>query len=265
MQHIQDNEFDQLFKERFEEAEVTPSANLWSNIETQLAEKPKRVFPVYWLAAAISLAAVSVGLMFYKGGNNRERGTHLTASEVTVAPKVSKGILASAAGPAIEEPSVTANIRQSGISPKLSQHLYRSHEIEEISDATDESASTVIADPKKHLAGLQPMALNAHLYTKEVVVKQEKLTLPVSAPSQAEEVVLANATADPAGSDEVINENESRTENKGIRNVGDLINYVVDKVDKREEKIIQFKTEDDNSSIVALNIGMFKFNQRKHK
>jgi restriction endonuclease S subunit len=53
--------------------------------------------------------------------------------------------------------------------------------------------------------------------------------------------------------------------NKGIRNVGDLINFVVDKVDKREKKVIQFATDEDNSSIVALNIGFIKFNKKSDK
>lgn len=44
-----------------------------------------------------------------------------------------------------------------------------------------------------------------------------------------------------------------------------LVNCVVDKVDKSEEKIIQFKTEDDNSSLVALNIGILRCNTKKHK
>ena len=55
-------------------------------------------------------------------------------------------------------------------------------------------------------------------------------------------------------------------EHTKIRNVGDLINFVVEKVDKREQKFLQFKSDDDdNSSLVAINIGPFKLNARKHK
>ncbi|MNL29759.1 hypothetical protein D3C87_1514530 [compost metagenome] len=53
--------------------------------------------------------------------------------------------------------------------------------------------------------------------------------------------------------------------NKGIRNVGDLVNFVVNKIDRREKKLIQFDTDDDNSSIVALNIGFIKLNRKADK
>ena len=49
MQQMQDKEFDKLFKDRFEDAEIEPSANLWANIEHELAPKKKRVFPIYWM------------------------------------------------------------------------------------------------------------------------------------------------------------------------------------------------------------------------
>ena len=47
--------------------------------------------------------------------------------------------------------------------------------------------------------------------------------------------------------------------------MGDLINFVVDKVDKREDKLIRFDTDDDNSSLIGINIGMIRFSKKKHK
>ena len=62
----------------------------------------------------------------------------------------------------------------------------------------------------------------------------------------------------------VMNENDM-ADKRGIRNMGDLINFVVDKVDKREDKLIRFDTDDDNSSLIGINIGMIKFSKKKHK
>ena len=56
---------------------------------------------------------------------------------------------------------------------------------------------------------------------------------------------------------------EDQTDNKGIRNVGDVVNLIVNKVDKRKDKFIQFRTDDDDSSISAINIGPFKFGKKK--
>ena len=115
------------------------------------------------------------------------------------------------------------------------------------------------------MVSLQPLALNPQPYGNDITVKQERLGLPMSVSSAADTLVLASINDIKQPVDQVIGENETRTENKGIRNMGDLINYVVDKVDKSDEKIIQFKTEDDNSSLVALNIGIIRFNTKKHK
>jgi hypothetical protein len=259
MQHIRDNEFDQLFKDKFEGAEVTPPVNLWSAIETQLEVKPKRVFPVYWFAAAVSMAAVAIGLLFYQTGRNQQQ-------RVVVASSGKKEILRTAESPVISKSPVNAvslpvslkmkNPGSGKISPDSTAARFA---------AGGEKVPATVTAAKKDLAALQPLTLNTHLYIKEIRVKQEKRTLPEPVPPAVDDIVLASAAETPNGRDMVINENENRTAHTGIRNMGDLINYVVDKVDKREEKVIQFQTEDDNSSIIAINIGMFKFNQKKHK
>jgi pectate lyase len=45
-----------------------------------------------------------------------------------------------------------------------------------------------------------------------------------------------------------------------IKSVGDLVNFVVAKVDKREEKIIKVsKTDEGDNQITGINLGLFKF------
>ena len=94
-------------------------------------------------------------------------------------------------------------------------------------------------------------------------LKEEELK---SMPDLSTENVIANVSIpDVQRGDQELIETEGR-ERKGIRNVGDVINFVVDKLDKREKKLIQFKTDDDdNSSLIAVNIGILKFNSKKNK
>ena len=61
MQPIQDKDFDKLFKNAFEEAEMSPSRDLWSNIESEIEPKRKRIIPIYWLSAAAVLLIATVG------------------------------------------------------------------------------------------------------------------------------------------------------------------------------------------------------------
>jgi len=231
MQNIQDNEFDRLFKDKFAEAEITPPLNLWDKIDTQLSVKPKRAFPVYWMAAALAIAAVSLALLF----PIQEQDHKVSLAATTATAPVINALPEVAASEAAKQKEIPLQIVSK---PKTL---------------------------KKDLVSLQPLALNPQPYGNDITVKQERLGLPMSVSSAADTLVLASINDIKQPVDQVIGENETRTENKGIRNMGDLINYVVDKVDKSDEKIIQFKTEDDNSSLVALNIGIIRFNTKKHK
>jgi len=263
---MQDKEFDQLFKDRFEEAEITPSADLWNNINEKLTVKPKRIFPVYWIAIAAAItAAVTFGLLFHKTEKVQLTNTAaITSAAKTDEPIASKNeaaqendVLPSAD---LKESFHTANVKvlPAGITKRTENKA---------------KAENYVADQfnaKKDLMAMQPSQHVSHLDTKEATLKQEKINFQIAHPVPAEEIMIANADVSPSvdkqeSKDEAVIESKQQ-ESKGIRNIGDLVNYVVDKVDKREEKFIKFKTdEDDNSSIVGLNIGMFKFNQKKHK
>jgi hypothetical protein len=300
MRKIQDNEFDQFFKNKFEEAEITPSKNLWDTIETQLAVKPKRVFPVYRIAAVLAVAALSIALLTYTGQHAGENKTGRSAGPgrrsaaepgpVIVSSSSGKAEAASGKAEAFGKADVPSGKpeAESGNKPQAawaseSKAAIRSQagllpvttsaRINKLVPRSSAQAIQLVRqedDLKKDLKGMQPLAINTRLQKNDLAVKQQKLPLP----NAANEVsVLANMdnnrsapdAESPAGGDIVINDNENKTENKGIRNMGDLINYVVDKVDKSDEKIIQFKTDDDNSSLVALNIGIIRFNTKKHK
>lgn len=267
-EYSQDKEFDQLFRDKFEDAEVAPSLNLWAHIEEKLVVKRKRVFPVYWSAAAAVLVAVTIGLLFIKPAKIQLR-TAVTVTKKTAIDTAGISQQQISAAP----PDVTTITGQENSQEALAKVSVNSSApgttsgdaitAQESLKNNDVKGQVAAADPisvKKDLIAMQPSEVISHPDNKEPVLKKETAKLPaVSLP--VEEVVLASA--DVARGDE---ENENKQAESGrIRNVGDLVNFVVDKVDKREEKFIQFKTDDDDSSLISLNIGMFRFNQKKHK
>ena len=241
MQAMQDKDFDQLFKDRFEEAEIQPSSNLWSNIEQELTPKKKKVFPIYWAAAAVVVIATTIGLLSQKTEPLKLQGN---AAEAT-AKAENVSVTPSKLNTAIEEPVV------------------------------ETKSTPLILAPKVKLENLVRKNSQLALQPNQEVKRQEVKVIDV-APEQKEEIKplatlekeIMIAKIDPpviAEQSNQIAETEVR-ERKGIRNVGDVINFVVDKLDKREKKIIQFKTDDDdNSSLIAVNIGILKFNSRKNK
>jgi hypothetical protein len=242
---MQDKEFDQLFKDRFEEAEVQPSANLWGNIAEELEPQRKRSLPVYWwsAAAAVVLVALTIGLLNPKTEKIRLQSSTLVADRLvpaadTLTAAAYNAAVAKAAGiaDAVEPDTSTPLI----IAPRLSAE-----------------------DEKNNLTAMQPSARIVHPNNKP----QEIITAVKELPKEKEpanNVAIASADLPAENSADVVTE-AAPQEHRGIRNVGDLVNFVVNKVDKRENKLVQFDTDDDNSSLVSLNLGIIRFSKRSNK
>lgn len=252
MQAMQDKDFDQLFKDKFEGAEMLPSANLWSNIEKELTPKKKRVFPVYWAAAAVAVIAVSVGLLSREPEKLQLRGT----TEVAALEK-KNAVKDSDVGSVLTDPAKGA--------------------LDSVDTGLTKSVSTpLVLAPKIKLKNLVQENNSLALQRNDQNKRQQIKAIEVVNPLKEEvkpiidlptENVIANVVIpEVQQGDNGITDTDDREERKGIRNVGDVINFVVDKLDKREKKFIQFKTDDDdNSSLIAVNIGILKFNPKRNK
>lgn len=239
MQHMQDKEFDQLFKDKFEDAEIEPSASLWGNIARELEPRKKRVLPVYWMAAAVAAITVSIGLLMPKQETIRLQRLDIAANTAIASPVIP-----------LEEGSAKTD--------RLSdEKAYKSTPLVIAPRLTE-------TDVKKDFVAMQPKMANIHPVNMEPEIVQPVISQTVQEPVIPEtEVVIASANIPEEST--AITENEPAGR-RGIRNVGDIVNYVVDKVDKRENKFLKFNTdEDDNSSLVAINIGILKFNKRSDK
>ncbi|EDM35991.1 hypothetical protein PBAL39_23327 [Pedobacter sp. BAL39] len=253
---IQDKEFDQLFKDQLEHAEVSPSAGLWDHIAAELEPKRKRGLPVFWMsAAAVVVIGVMVALLMPKKDPIRLQGS---ADEFAAASALD---ISTAPVDGVQKIAAPSVVGVSSAQPK--------------DTATYESTPLVIAprfvaqNEKKDVHRMQPITENNRPVNKEDQfdpgkVDVNKQVAKVSE-SNVSDVVMANVDTDAPRYGNEIRESDV-SESRGIKNVGDLVNYVVDKVDKREKKFLKFNTDDDdNSSLVAINIGFIKLNSRKHK
>lgn len=240
MQHIRDKEFDQLFRDKFEAAEMQPSADLWGNIAGRLKPGRRRKLPVYWLAAAVILVVIGIGLIMPETEKIRLHGrTDLTA--VTVPAVVPRPL------------EITTPESQASASDYQSTPLIIAPRLKPEVESTIALRAVQPERVKDRLKNVVPAEI-----VKEVVPPlKEPVPVVISDP------VLASANEEEIKDD--VAPGEKTTYNKGIRNVGDVINFVVNKIDRREKKIIQFDTDDDNSSVIALNIGFIKFNRRSGK
>ncbi|RBQ03380.1 hypothetical protein [Pedobacter miscanthi] len=251
MQPIRDKDFDQLFKDTFADAEVTPSRDLWSNIESEIAPKKKRIIPIYWLSAAAVLLIATIGILVYQQQNNSGEGKQLANNNIEKPKPVVEAPVVKDHLPKVIEPvkdiapilPVGAKPEKAVAKTKVKQNVVKPVEKLQIVTATEmQKQETMIAqvdEPNKDIKA----------QIDAVILLQPKVDM----------LTASNTTT--IKTDEPINDNEQS--NKGIRNMGDVINIIVNKVDKRKDKLIQFRTDDDDSSLSSINIGPFKIGKRK--
>ena len=238
MQHMQDKDFDQLFRDKLADAEMEPSPGLWGDIVKEMEPRKKKALPVYWMAAAVAVIAVSVGLLLPEADTIKLQGQEMASITEPVASAdltASKPVKQTRS--AVQAPKSTPLV----IAPRLTE-----------------------ADVKKDFEALQPSAPKLRPVNMEPQIEQS-LASQIVQEQRVPEAEIVIASVDVPDEYNAITETES-TERRGIKNVGDLVNYVVERVDKRERKFIKFNTDDDdNSSLVAINIGILKFNKRSDK
>ena len=234
MQHIQDKDFDNLFRDKFIDAEIEPSANLWAKIEDQLVPKRKRIIPIYWMAAASIAIAITAMLVFEKTEKIQLRADDAIAS-------IEKPVVQDVVTTTVDEISST-NLVASKVKVQIAATI------------KNEAPENNIKNIQEVL---QPNITLARLPIKQVDPK------PIDVLAENPIVIAQVEPQQQNMNNDQIDEMDNVTARKGIRNVGDLVNYVVDKVDKRDKKLVQFNTDDDdNSSIIGINIGFLKLNKK---
>ncbi len=254
MQHMPDKDFDQLFKDSFMDAEIEPSANLWGNIAEQLEPKKKRSLPFLWMAAASVVVVASVMLFTQRSEKVQLQG----ASEELAVVKPANEAQTVQVAPIEESATVKTTVLSDAA---VSNSRLVNNAIAKVTPPTE------IKDVEKNnFIAMQPSESSDHLDIKREQVKPLDVTPKETIVKENTESSMMARVVDTKGTgvayvdpDEETNDNK-----KGIRNVGDLVNYVVDKVDKRDKKLIKFDTDDDdNSSIIGLNIGFLRLNKKK--
>jgi hypothetical protein len=276
MQHIQDKDFDQLFKDRFEDAEITPSAGLWNNIQQEIKPKKRVKLPLFWAAAASVVVTVAIAISLNKSekiqlhGNVASVTNHtpvqgqsigvdgagFNGADVDVTGKVETGMdeLDEVAFKATKAPVVSTNSQDAGVH-----------------SASNQASAARNTKKENSLLAMQPISHPAHLLNMEPEITSSEQRQPVTELLPAVEVSLAkNANIEThTDATEALSTEQEEAEQPSrtrIRNAGDLVNFVVEKLDKRDQKILEFSTDDDdNTSLVAINIGPFKMNTKRHK
>jgi hypothetical protein len=253
MKPMLDKDFDAVFKSSFEGYEVTPANDSWTKISKKINGKTKqKKFPVFWMVAASIVIVLGIGIGLYTKpteviklhpGGEKEMMANLTQEEKAVigtVPVVNETIAKSLQKPVKNIAKNSKTVTESKLAKKTAI---------EIQKPVDEPVETDLELVKN----VKP--LRAKLATERLLEQEEINKLK------------ASATTDLANNNQNLAEIESITEfptrRARISSMGDLVNFVVAKVDKREEKIIKMsKTEESDNEITGINLGLFKFRKQ---
>lgn len=246
MQPIQDKEFDKLFRDGLHDVEIEPSQGLWSSIEAEITPKKKAYSLRYWLVAASMLLFAGVTLVVYKQQSDTmpsKSANVISASSrpgkvAEVLPKVVKRDEALLKDLPLVENGNSMVVTRKSQSRKLLVKIAASVPLEKMDGGSQESENNTLP---KILTSL-PTEIVIASATKPL---QENIVL--AAVEKPQETAIAAEDTSPA---------------KGIKSAGDLINLVVGAVDRGKNKFIRFKTNDEGSTLAAVNIGPFRFGKR---
>jgi hypothetical protein len=283
---MQDKDMDELFRAKLDNLEIQPSDRVWKGIALELdGDKRKRgLMPLIRIAAGVTVF-VAVGLFFLIKGDkvyNSQANNHLKGSQQAI--KLSNKGEPEVTGEKVEdlmqakqdaqqiaaETVKHAQIIQTqlakaepnrAIGNKLAANRNTKHQHNKVGQEAgkqDNEEQQELIPQRETLAALSPNddKLNKGVVPDEPLIAT-KPVIPGSDDFKTTNKVAVTALP--------VNKATKATVKKhGIRSFGDLINVVVAKVDKRQDKLIVFSnTDGDESTITAINLGFVKMKTDK--
>lgn len=258
MQPMSDKELDKLFKDRFNTYELEPSAGLWDKISGQL-DAPvvvkKKPFPILWMAAASTAIVLGAGLWLSQPDELTQTGQKKQQMAVVEKAKqmdqseqsqtlqeqvpVEKNEISKVSLASERKYSKPQGVKALALENVLAQTPASSKELQppaEVAKKENEESSSLASIPEVKTQNLNKEELGGPLHRQsELVVAQE------------------------IGDKE---EQETEIGHHKIKSIGGLLNFVIAKVDKRENKIIEFKEGDEGAEVAGINLGFVKIKSR---
>jgi len=263
--NTQDKEFDDLFRSKLDGFEVEPSAQVWAGIDARLDGKKRRsIIPMLSIAASMILLIAAAVLFIPEGenikpGHPKKNGPAISRIKPVTAKPVQDTPVNTVIKKDAEPANIIANSRVAGV-----QHHTKKMEAP-VTPAEQPAPVVVKQAPAKE----EDQQLIAAAPTKPAeittpVVPGPETQLSIKQPTTIETTGTNPTNTLTAAQPALTQQAKPVVKRHGIHNFGDLVNIVVAKVDKRKDKLIEFTdTDDDESTITAVNIGPVKIKKDK--
>jgi hypothetical protein len=261
MHPISDKELDKLFKQRFGDLEIEPSDAIWDKITSTMDKKRRKsAFPSFWMAAASIVVLISAGLLYFRP---QEVIKLHGSNEIVKNMEENSSRLESNEAPISNEAPLLGIQTEEIDLPDF--NLINSSEVKSSEYVLVQNAT--VTEPEIKAPAVEPVFI-ASEQVKKVGQEQPKKSVKVPSRYSGDQSELdvtqpdMMAIAEFIEEEKGIEENELRGQRK-IRSVGSLVNFVIAKVDKREDKLIEFKDSDEGSEVSGINLGLVKIKSKK--
>ncbi len=254
-----DKELDDLFASKLDDFEAEPSANLWQNIESELDKKSRKktLVPVLRIAAGI-IVIFSVGLLFL-------RKQEVITNQL---PKKTAKVELQKQDPAKKQienlggknSMLLLSTKNKVVKTASATNKTKVFAAKNYIDATPKTKENITQTLAQVKPDLEPENFKSNASKTQVALVPDAA---VSLKPQAETEVLPQTIVKPQVL--VAATNPAKTKHKRIRSIGDVVNLVMAKVDKREDKLIQFTDSDDGdeSNVTGINLGIINLKKEK--
>jgi hypothetical protein len=246
---MQDKEFDKLFSQKFQDLELEPSAAAWDNIYGKLNSKKQTRSLLPWLSiAATVLVVATAGVLFLSKNDKTDKPTKPTKLVVSRAKPVEQ-VKTKADH---TEPALVKQAKAGKFVASISVQYNRSHTVASKIIPVDVTSADIV----DHDPNINNPATIANLTGPSST--QSQPTLPDI------QLTPQTLTNDAQQVDE--NQTAAPVKKRGIHNLGGLINAVVGKLDRRDNKIIEFSDgeEDDENvtTVTGVNLGLIRIKKQ---
>lgn len=255
---VSDKDFDQLFNSKLADMEVEPSAKVWGNIADELDGKQKGKIPLMRVAAGI-IVIMAIGVFFLRPETQKiqlhasatKTPTDMSQSSPMVTPIQPQDISGTTTAIAEAKPQVKRRSNKAMVEQVKSA----------VNDQVDtgQNATPYIADANTNPVDNVNTQLNTPADRSGTSTMPDTKTNIIAKNTNVEPVKNINANRVIAVNTDTQKPAEP-AKKKRIRSLGDLLNVVIAKVDKREDKVIEFtnSNDDDTFNVTGLNLGIVR-------
>jgi len=255
---MSDKDLDKLFSAQLADMEVEPSAAVWNNIKREVSGEEasgskKSIIPFLQIAAGV-IVLVSVALLF------RPR-----TEKVALRGNAIAAIAANPSGRLVITPQTTTeqDMQVQDVVPvsPVANHRESKATVHTATLPTNIAVDTTNANSSNRVFMASNTLNNDKPLLQQTVTDQPipKVLTAVQSGTDHNKPFKALAVNNPPA----LKDNATTAKKKKIRNLGDLLNVMIAKVDKRDKKIIEFNDEDDDDTLNPTHINLGLIQTRK--